>query len=412
MPTQDHDIRADILDAYTRLDVHQLQLFLRLRSLPYTGSHSDLAVRLTEHDLTTYTIPSTNSVAPVNPESKPTSGPLISPFVPLPPRTPHSKILSKLPVDLIAEILDHLGSWELSKAVGVTTSLPRPASWGTSATPLDHAILSTSLDRVRATPTSPTFTRLGATLLIVFDLLDVLDYLWSLESLRPSFKKYYEDNFSLIPTLASTHNRPRVLDWWLAQPDIHPKIYTPDAVDNACRNLSLAALEWWDAKSRTAAHECLDTRLAYKEKLDRCNGASPNLPFPPLYTCQSLESASLKAHIPVLSFFTAHAWPLLPGRALDMASSAGHVDVLNWWAYDSGLEIGKDVKYDKNAVYHASCSGKVEALEWWKEQSERGKGKGGKGVQMIFDGDALVGATRHNKPEVSSLFEVIELIDD
>lgn len=398
------EIRGDILHAYSRLDVHQLELFLRLRSLPATGSHADLAARLTEHDLKIY----------VKPTSKPCTA---RQDVQLVPRIPHPQILSHLPLDLITEILDHLGSWELSKAVGVPTSLPRPPSWAASATPLDYAILSTSLDRVRQTPTSPPFTQVGAHLLIMFDLLDLLDYLWSLEYLRPSFKKHYEADFCLIPTLASKYNRPRILDWWRAQSDICPKAHTSDAVDAACRNISLAALEWWNANTRLASHaypkcpceranpDCspiLSFPPAYTSKsLESASLKVYNiLSFPPVYTSKSLEYASLKAHISVLSFFTAHDWPLLPGRSLDMASSAGHVTVLDWWAYESGLEIGKDVKYDKNAVYHASCAGKVEVLEWWKEQSERGKGKGGKGVQIIFDGDALVGATRHNKPEV------------
>ncbi|KAF8515927.1 hypothetical protein JB92DRAFT_2912605, partial [Gautieria morchelliformis] len=404
MPTVDYDIRADILDAYTRFDAHQLQLFLRLRSLPSTGSHSDLAARLTEHDFRTYAISSSKPPSPTPSSSSKSCATTLL------PRAHHSQILSTLPIDLVAEILDHLGSWELSKAVNVPTSLPRPSVWGTSATALDHAILSTSLDRVRITPTSPPFTHLGANLLIIFDLLEILDYLWGLTPLRTLFKKYYGNDFSAIPTLASTHNRPRILDWWLLQPDINPKMYTTDAVDGACRNISLDALEWWNANSRIASMAHPDTCLVPEGGSDRCNGVSlttngkqralPVLPFPPLYTPQSLESASLKAHVPVLSFFTAHAWPLLPGRSLDMASTAGHVDVLDWWAYDSGLEIGKDVKYDRNAVYHASCAGKVQVLEWWKEQSDRGKGKGGKGVQMIFDGDALVGATKYNKPEV------------
>ena len=406
MPMQDYDIRANILDAYTRLDAHQLQLFLRLRSLPSAGSHSDLAVRLTEHDLEAYTTSLTKSASPA-PSSPSKAGAAL-----VPPRTPHSPILSHLPIDLISEILDHLGSWELSKAVGVPTSLLRPPLWSMSATALDHAILSTSLARVRATPIAPPFTHLGATILIMFDLRDVLDYLWGVESLRGLFKKCYGDDFSVIPTLASTHNRPRILDWWLSQPDITPKAHTPDAVDGACRNISLDALEWWDAKSRMGSIARLDTPSASGRESDHCNGVPstssernpvPVLHFPPPYTSQSLESASLKAHIPVLSFFTSHSWPLIPGRALDMASSAGHVHVLDWWAYESGLEIGKDVKYDKNAVHHASCAGKVEVLEWWKQQSERGKGQGGKGLQMIFDEDALVGATRHNRPEVCGI---------
>lgn len=404
MPTEDNDIRASIFSAYTRLDAHQLQLFLCLRSLPPTGPHSDLAARLTEYDMRNYSLPIAKNIPSPTPISPPQTCRNLN-ETPV-PRTSQSQILSDLPIDIIAEILDHIGSWELSKAVGVPTSLPRPTEWETSATSLDRAILSTSLDRVRVTATSQPFTRLGATLLVRFEMIDVLDYLWSIRALRGTFKQLYGDSFSMIPTLASLHDRPRVLDWWLSQPDINPNAYDSDAVDGACRNAALTALTWWDANSRPNSNGYVVPNNNGKYSngtglTSRAEGAPlrSSLPFPPRYTTQSLESASLKAHISVLSFFIVHDWPLRPGRSLDMASTAGNVEVLDWWAYESGLEIGKEVKYDRNAVYHASCAGKVEVLEWWKEQSDWGKGKRGKGVQMIFDGDALVGATRHNKPE-------------
>ena len=77
--------------------------------------------------------------------------------------------------------------------------------------------------------------------------------------------------------------------------------------------------------------------------------------------------------------------PLKIGRVMDLASTAGHVDVLEWWARSQ-----LDFKYDKQALYHASCHGKVEVLQWWL----------GSGLQLIFDQDALTGATRHNRPDV------------
>ena len=70
---------------------------------------------------------------------------------------------------------------------------------------------------------------------------------------------------------------------------------------------------------------------------------------------------------------------------VDMASTAGHVEVLEWWA-TSQLEFN----YDRHALQHASCHGKVEVLQWWL----------GSGLQLLFDQEALTGATRHNRPEV------------
>ncbi|KIJ55088.1 hypothetical protein M422DRAFT_239716 [Sphaerobolus stellatus SS14] len=391
---QGYNVYNDILDAYLKLDLHQLQLFLRIRSLPTSGSISELAARLANYDVQAFQIPVYKPATAI---------PVLSTSLPkqlqakpeaVGPSMPRSHLLANLPIDLITEILDHLGEWELSKAVGVPTSLVKPADWANSATFLDYAILSTSLSRVRAAPFDPPFTQLGAKLLIAFELIDVLEYLWNIPALRPTFKKYYGDDFSTIPKLASSYNRTRMLDWWLAQLDIQPKSYTTEAIHDACRYVCLDALKWWDYKSKQSVEH---STLKYVDRLQpRLNAPGSPFPFPPLYTSQALETASHKANLAVLNFFRAHGWPLLPGRSLDMASSAGHVDVLDWWAYESGLEIGKDVKYDKNAVYSASCGGKVDVLQWWKEQSERGNGK----VQMLFDGDALIGATRLDKPEV------------
>lgn len=77
--------------------------------------------------------------------------------------------------------------------------------------------------------------------------------------------------------------------------------------------------------------------------------------------------------------------PLKVGRVMDMASTAGHVQVLEWWAA-SGL----DLKYDQHAIQQASCHGKVDVLEWWIRS----------GLQVKYDQDALIWATRHNRPEV------------
>jgi len=70
---------------------------------------------------------------------------------------------------------------------------------------------------------------------------------------------------------------------------------------------------------------------------------------------------------------------------MDMASMAGHVKVLEWWATSQ-----IDFKRDRSALHHASCHGRVDVLDWWLAS----------GLQLYYDQEALTIATKHNRPEV------------
>lgn len=48
-------------------------------------------------------------------------------------------------------------------------------------------------------------------------------------------------------------------------------------------------------------------------------------------------------------------------KAIDYASSNGHVHILNYW-----LKSGLKLKYTDNAIDYASCHGHIEVLKWWK----------------------------------------------
>lgn len=58
-------------------------------------------------------------------------------------------------------------------------------------------------------------------------------------------------------------------------------------------------------------------------------------------------------------------------EALDGASRAGFVEVLEWWLH-SGLKLW----YTERALESASAKGHVEVLEWWKRASESRRGLG------------------------------------
>jgi hypothetical protein len=340
-----------VQQAYSRLTHDQLTLFLKVRNLPTSGTDAELSSRLTHHDLHTYHF----SVAAkgddhftISDESSRQSA----------QRTPD------LPVEIVADILDQLGDWELSKAVGVPTSLPRPQEW-TRASSTDYAMISGHLALIRtANPAANGPTRTGAVVSVRFGYVNVLEYF--LAHHHPIFLSIFKDD--LIPIKASRHGRTTILSWWKHGFEQHADLIPPpksssviEAIDGASRNGQVASLDWW-----------------------------LNSGLPLEYTEAALEYASSKNHIPVLEWWKQQSkvnphLPLKIGRVIDMASTAGHVKVLEWWA-TSQLEFS----YDRHALQHASCHGKVEVLEWWL----------GSGLQLIFDQDVLTGATRHNRPEV------------
>ncbi|OBZ69954.1 hypothetical protein A0H81_10459 [Grifola frondosa] len=275
------------------------------------------------------------------------------------------RLAPDLPVEVLADIMDHVGDWELAKAVGVPTCLPQPLPW-THANACDHAILTGYLPLIRAAdPCAHPPTAVSAVLAVRFSYVHVLEYFFT-QHLKIFLCMYRDD---LLPITASLHGRTAVLSWWKHARDQHPDVLplpkpssVAEAIDGASRNGQVASLDWW-------LHSGI----------------------PLEYTEAALESASAKNQLEVLTWWkqqsvcTLHRLPLKIGRVMDMASTAGHVDVLEWWAR-SQLEP----KYDRQAMYHASCHGKVDVLQWWL----------GSGLQLIFDQEALTGATRHNRPEV------------
>ena len=326
-----------------------------------------LAHRLTQYDLQTYHFPST----PPHNASKP---PPIAYVPPSPPPEPlrlqlRQQATRDLPVEIIAEILDHLKDWELSIALGLPTLLPKPFQWH-DANSADHAILLGDVKRVHATLSCSTTelpTKRIAVPVIRFEFTHILEYLFNHH--QSTYLSIFECD--LLPITATKYGRIPVLSWWKRKLDANPDILrlpsaksASEAIDGASRNGRVASLEWW---------------------------LTSGLPFE--YTEAALELASAKNRIPVLDWWLAqsrsgrlgHNKALKVGKVMDTASTAGHVQVLEWWAR-SQLEYN----YDRQALYHASCHGKVDVLQWWFDS----------GLQMIFDQEALTGATKFNRREV------------
>ena len=53
-------------------------------------------------------------------------------------------------------------------------------------------------------------------------------------------------------------------------------------------------------------------------------------------------------------------------EALDGASRAGFVEVLEWW-----LQSGFSLRYTEKALESASAKGHVDVLEWWRTNHEK-----------------------------------------
>ncbi|KAI0343735.1 hypothetical protein BDW22DRAFT_1204154 [Trametopsis cervina] len=350
-------VRSNYLEqvnaAYARLTYDQLVIFLVARGLSTIGTEEELAYRLAEYDIETYRFPQdTNGPGSRNGVSMSGSK----------PRTRQAKA-PDLPVEILAEIMDHIGDWELAKAVGVPSCLPPPLDW-TQANQTDHAVLTGYLPLIRAAdPAAHPPTKVSAILAVRFGYVNVLEYF--LIHHPPIFRSLY--HCDLLPITAAIHGRISVLSWWRHARELHPVVITMPsmdsvikAIDGASRHGHVVSLEWW---------------------------YNSGLPF--LYTEAALEMASAKNHIEVLSWWKRKnkecRLPMKIGKVMDMASNAGHVGVLDWWARNQ-----PEIKYDKLAMYHASCHGRVDVLQWWLDS----------GLQLIFDPDALIGATKHNRPEV------------
>jgi len=356
-----------VYDAYRRFSREQLILFLQARGIPTSGSDDLLTHRLTQYDLQTYHFPSSSC----DNGSTPPPIAYAPPSPPPEPLRPHLRYQATpdLPVEIIAEILDHLKDWELSTTLGLPTLIPKPPQWQDTSN-VDHAILSGDVRRVHAALSGPTTklpTKRIAVPVIRFAFTHVLEYLFNYH--QSKYLSIFECD--ILPITATKYGRVSVLSWWKRKLDTHPNVLRQpstksisEAIDGASRNGRVASLEWW---------------------------VDSGLPFE--YTEAALELASAKNRLSVLDWWLAQSRSgrlgpnksLKVGKVMDAASTAGHVQVLEWWAR-SQLEY----KYDRQALYHASCHGKVEVLQWWL----------GSGLQMIFDQEALTGATKFNRREV------------
>ena len=137
------------------------------------------------------------------------------------------------------------------------------------------------------------------------------------------------------------------------------------------------------------------------------------------YGHEALDGASRAGFVEVLEWWLQSGFSLrYTEKALESASAKGHVDVLEWWrtnhekltgsAKELQLKVGK-------SIILAAQSGRTESIEWWERSGIPYSHEDGvsrlasqhghvavlelwhsfKGSKMIFDNQVLVGATKN-----------------
>ncbi|KAK4983791.1 hypothetical protein LTR66_008698 [Elasticomyces elasticus] len=148
------------------------------------------------------------------------------------------------------------------------------------------------------------------------------------------------------------------------------------------------------------------------------------------YTAEALDGASRAGFVQVLDWWRTSGLPLrYTEAALEQASSQGHVDVLEWWAGASKRAGGTQEESDAaapvrlkpgKAICYATQAGQTAVVRWWIESgvgflhedtvAKLASTHGHvpilalwlafKGSKMIFDNQVLIGATRFGHVDV------------
>ncbi|GAA5850325.1 hypothetical protein JCM8547_001832 [Rhodosporidiobolus lusitaniae] len=263
----------------------------------------------------------------------------------------------RLPPELVSEILTLTGDWELATTLSVRTRLPISSPWVEFATPLDRAILRSSLSTLPVEYAlahgNTQFTQWGARAMIRFSFVKTMDIL-----LKNDEKQFRERCNELLPVVASAWGRGDVLQWakngrFRLRPD--PKT-TAEAIDEASRHGQVEMLDFW-----------LESGL------------------PLHYSEAALSSATIKRQLGTLEWWKNSGLPLKIGNVLDFASMEGSTVCLDWWA-SSGLPC----RYSKAALYTLSKSSNLPLLTWWRNSR----------FPLAYDKEVLVIATRYARTDV------------
>ncbi|KAI9733884.1 MAG: hypothetical protein M1834_002539 [Cirrosporium novae-zelandiae] len=291
------------------------------------------------------------------------------------PHNSSRRTCQRLPPEIWSIIFDYVGDWEISKALGVYTTLPTPPEWQYPDVPLptlhhnmfyfSWTLLTGTLEEAIAhlnsmDPPPPYLTQQPTTIILKFGLVPLLNYL------STNKQDLFRSTFShtLLPIKASAiFPRVEILEFWRTSPFFLNKEYTSEAIDGASKAGFVNVLDWWRQSGLTLK-----------------------------YTAAALEGASSKGHITVLEWwkkaFTSTENPLAQkvGRSICYAAQGGQADVVRWWDL-SGIAY----LHEESVAKMASAHGHVNVLSAWKAL---------KGEKMIYDNQVLVCPTKNGHSNV------------
>lgn len=321
-----------------------------------------------------------------------------------------------LPSEVWTFIFDHVGDWEVAKALGIYTNLPMPTEWKTHRAnapasadevqrtkDLEWAILMGTCSQViewfTLHPPSPRWlSKLTVKLIIKFARTDLLSYL-ELHH-KPLFWSTF--GHTLLPIKASAvFGKVAILDWWKISPSFLTKEYSVEALDGASKAGFIHILEWWRSSGlplryTEAALEQASSRgnLEVLEwwrnaALLQCdqNEAVPNPPVPSTSEAGDTEdTATSRFSGPVQHLVHPTPLRLKVGKSIVYAAQNGQVATLEWW-----VNSGIPTPHEETVARIASANGHVNILQSWKDC---------KGEKMQYDNQVLVGPTKNGHVDV------------
>ncbi|MCJ1485023.1 hypothetical protein MMC06_005196 [Schaereria dolodes] len=328
-----------------------------------------------------------------------------------------------LPAEIWSIILEHVGDWEMAKALGIYTSLETPKEWYRPCTSdqeplaesqklfdLDWAMLTGKyLDVTRQVEASlplKWLSKLSVKIIIKFARTDILSYL---ENCQPDLF-WSTFGHKLLPTKASAiFGQIAVLDWWRTSPSFLTKEYDADTIDGASKSGFVHVLDWWRKSSLPIRYtEASLEQASSKGNIDVLewwrNAAILNLGGHEYHVdADAIVARNRKTNIADHSndisygnnarYLTTEPKLASPpplrlkiGKSLIFAAQNGQAATLHWWSI-SNLPM----PHEEGIARIASAFGHINVLDAWKAI---------KGDKMQFDNQILAGATKNGHSEV------------